>query len=73
MLNTLKIGKSYDFKIKCKKCEKLAVLDDTYRNLTKNGDMFTGTVNITGKNSDVKILDMTNNSKKPFYKYKISY
>ena len=56
LLDTLKIGKTYEFKIKCKKCLKLIVKDDIYyTELTKNGDMYTGTVNITGKGGDVKI------------------
>ena len=75
LLNPLKIGKLYDFKIKCKKCKKLAVLDDTYRYLIKNGDMYTGTVNITGKGKDKKvwIIDEKNGHISYYYEYDTSY
>ena len=74
LIKTLKIGKSYDFKIRCKKCLKLIVKDDKYdyTTLTRNGDMYTGTVKITGKNGDVKIINKIATTKYILYSYDIS-
>ena len=72
--NPLKIGKTYEFKIKCKKCENLGVKDDEYDyiELDRNGDIFSGKVNITGKDKYVRIIGVDEAFYYPYYKYNIT-
>ena len=56
LLDTLKKGSSYNFKIECKDANEIVVIDgSTNFKLTKNGSMFTGTLKINGSTGQVKI------------------
>ena len=73
LLDTLQVGKTYNFKIKCESGKKMAVLEgsnNTY--LSKDGSVFSGRVKINGIGNQVKIVDYDGNSCKTFYTYKTS-
>jgi len=56
LLDTLKKGSSYTFKIECKDANEIVVIDGSTKfKLTKNGLMFTGTLKIDGSTGQVKI------------------
>ena len=73
LMDTLKRGKSYTFKIKCKECKKIGVKDgdNSPIYLTKNNGVFTGTVRIKGP-GDVDIIDIQGAKYATYYRYKTS-
>ena len=77
LMDTLKREKTYNFKIKCKECKQLAVIDG-YNDpiyLTENNGLYTGTVRIEGP-SKVDIVDIINEYTETYityYRYKTSY
>ena len=73
LFDTLQIGKTYNFKIKCESATKIAVLEGsnvTY--LQKNGPVFSGNVRINGNANEVKIVNYEGTSYKIYYIYKTS-
>ena len=73
LLNPLKIGKSYEFKIKCKTCGDIYVQENKRTLLQQDGDTYTGTVKITGKTETVEIIDIKNRYIYTYYQYQTSY
>ena len=73
LMDTLKRGKSYTFKIKCKECKKIGVKDgdNSPIYLSKNNGVYTGTVRIKGP-GDVDIIDIQGEKYATYYRYKTS-
>ena len=74
LIDTLKIGNFYQFKIKCESATKIAVkIGDKYNYLNKGGDIFTGNVKISGdENKEVYIVYINDGNIQSLYVYKIS-
>ena len=74
LIDTLKIGNFYQFKIKCESATKIAVkIGDKYNYLNKGGDIFTGNVKISGdENKEVYIVYINDGNIQSLYVYKTS-
>ena len=73
LLETLQIGKSYYFKIKCESATKMAVREgNDFTYLDKSGSMFSGFVKIKGVDNNIYIFDDKGNSRDYFYVYNTS-
>ena len=73
LLETLQIGKSYSFKIKCESATKMAVIEGSdLAYLNKSGSIFSGFVKIKGIAETIYIIDDQGSSWVYFYYYKTS-
>ena len=70
----LKIGQTYEFKIRCKKCGDLAVLDGSKYILDKNEEtnIYTKTITIKGETGSVMLIDKNGKKISTYYIYKAS-
>lgn len=70
LLSTLQKGKTYNFKIKCEGVSEIFVIDgNNFIPLTKNGDIFTGKIQIIGYTGQVKISYTNGNYYYTIYAY----
>jgi hypothetical protein len=73
LFETLQIGKSYYFKIKCESATKMAVEEGSdLAYLNKSGSIFSGFVKIKGIAETIYIIDDKGSSRVYFYYYKTS-
>ena len=70
LLDTLEIGKTYKFKIKCESVTKIAVIEgNNFYYLKKEGTIFSGSVKIKGDSDKIKIAYLRGDSYYTLYYY----
>lgn len=73
LIDTLQIGKNFQFKIKCESCTEIAVREGAkYTYLDKEGSIFSKIVKINGSADAIRIVNLVGDSYKTMYKYKSS-